>query len=145
MTETTTQDRNASRRPVRVNTGDRKPKQRFSRTRVRSFLFGEDIAGETAGETESVRRTPELALMLAVLEDAIACYHGALKAPRENPTVLRRQAQLWFSVIDWDSPFSFNNICEALNLDPSATRERILVAPVSASAAFVPNFEQASA
>jgi hypothetical protein len=129
MTNETTQDRNTSRRPIRVASGDRKPRQRFSRTRVRSFLFGEDTAAEDIADSEAVRRTPELALMLAVLEDAIACYHGSLKAPRENPAVLRRQAHLWFSLTDWDSPFSFNNICEALHLDPEATRERIL-APV---------------
>ncbi|MFT5040395.1 MAG: hypothetical protein ACI8TX_001360, partial [Hyphomicrobiaceae bacterium] len=132
-----TQDRNTSRRPVRVASGEQKPRQRFSRTRVRSFMLGENAAGETLGEVEAVKRTPELALMLAVLEDAIACYHGSLKAPRENPTVLRRQAQLWFGLNDWDSPFSFNNICEALHLDPNATRERILaeaeVTPVVAT------------
>ena len=69
---------------------------------------------------------PEKKLMLAVLEDAVACYAGKLKAPRENPKILRRQAAFWLSVDDWGSPFSFNNVCEALALDPTALRERIL-------------------
>jgi len=72
--------------------------------------------------------TPELTLMLAVLEDAIACYRRTLKRPRQNPEILARQAEFWFRLDDWESPFSFNNICDALGLDPIATRERILVA-----------------
>jgi len=97
--------------------------QRFSRTRPRSFFTAR--SQETPTE-EGSERTPERALMLAVLEDAVACYAGKLKAPRENPKILRRQAAFWLSCEDWDSPFSFNNVCEALALDPTALRERIL-------------------
>lgn len=99
------------------------PKTRFSRTRPRSFLASR---GERALSEDTQERTPERALALAVLEDAIACYAGKLKAPRENPKILRRQAAFWLSCEDWDSPFSFNNVCEALALDPTALRERIL-------------------
>jgi len=97
-------------------------KQRFTRTRPRSF-FSASGQDPLIDEPE---RTPERALMLAVLEDAVACYAGKLKAPRENPKILRRQAAFWLSCEDWDSPFSFNNVCEALALDPTAIRERIL-------------------
>jgi hypothetical protein len=98
-------------------------KTRFSRTRPRSFFSAS--ADESLSE-EGQQRTPERALCLAVLEDAVACYAGKLKAPRENPRILRRQAEFWLSCEDWDSPFSFNNVCEALALDPTALRERIL-------------------
>jgi hypothetical protein len=125
-------DRNSARRPSRTGGPEQSPRQRFSRTRVRSFLFSDEAsaAADGQGPTDSVRKTPELALMLAVLEDAIACFHGSLKAPRENPEVLHRQAHHWLRVTDWDSPFSFNNVCEALGLDPQATRERIAHARV---------------
>ena len=103
--------------------GTAERRTRFSRTRPRSFFSAD--ADESLSE-EAKERTPERALMLAVLEDAVACYAGKLKAPRENPTVLRRQAAFWLSCEDWDSPFSFNNVCEALALDPTALRERIL-------------------
>jgi len=75
---------------------------------------------------KALQWTPELALMLAILEDAVACYRMTLKRPRQNPEILARQAEFWFRLDDWDSPFSFNNICEALQLDPVATREKIL-------------------
>ncbi len=101
-------------------------KERFTRTRVRSFLAG---GQQEVNEEDSVSRTPERALMLAVLEDAIACYAGRLKAPRENPLILRRQAQHWLVSDDWESPFSFNNVCDSLALDPTSLRSRILVDP----------------
>lgn len=120
---TTTKGRTATPGRRAGSTGER-----FARTRVRSFMAG---GSEEALEEPAVSRTPEKALMLAVLEDAIACYAGRLKAPRENPTILRRQAQHWLVSDDWESPFSFNNVCEALALDPTALRSRILVDPSS--------------
>lgn len=109
---------------VRATEGEVREK-RFSRTRPRSFF---EAGSHGNPEEEAPDRTPERALMLAVLEDAVACYAGRLKAPRENPKILRRQAAFWLSCEDWDSPFSFNNVCEALALDPEAIRERILTA-----------------
>ena len=64
-------------------------KSRFARTRPRSFF---SATNQEKPVDESQERTPERALMLAVLEDAVACYAGRLKAPRENPKILRRQA-----------------------------------------------------
>jgi hypothetical protein len=86
-------------------------------------------------DQRNIQWTPELALMLAVLEDAIACYRRTLKRPRQNPAILARQAEFWIRLEDWESPFSFNNICEALGLDPVATRSRILRSAASERAA----------
>jgi len=92
---------------------------------VRDSLIG---LGEADPENDApaLQWTPELTLMLAILEDAIACYRRALKRPRQNPEILARQAEFWIRLDDWESPFSFNNICEALRLEPVATRQRIL-------------------
>ena len=88
-----------------------------------SYTMGEP---DPEADQHSIQWTPELALMMAVLEDAIACYRRTLKRPRQNPEILSRQAEFWFRLDDWESPFSFNNICEALGLEPVATRDRIL-------------------
>ncbi len=85
--------------------------------------------GRTRGlvqTTGALDRKPELALMVAVLEDAIACYNGTISTRRENPTLLRRQARRWLESTDWNSPFSFNYICEALDLDPRDARRKII-------------------
>ncbi|HYC01388.1 MAG TPA: hypothetical protein VEC57_19805 [Candidatus Limnocylindrales bacterium] len=107
-----------------VKIGNKASAARFARTRARSYIAA--TRQDEREEGPGAQRTPERALMMAVLEDAIACYAGRLKAPRENPKILRRQAEHWLQSEDWDSPFSFNNVCDALALDPKALRQRIL-------------------
>ena len=68
----------------------------------------------------------EKALMLAVLEDGIRCFQEHLRNPRLNPRLLSEQAEEWISAEDWDWPFSFNNVCETLGLDPEALRSALL-------------------
>jgi len=90
---------------------------------------------EPETEQRTIQWSPELALMLAVLEDAVACYRRTLKRPRQNPEILARQAEFWVRLEDWEAPFSFNNICDALGLDPVATRERVLTGAPAEKAA----------
>ncbi len=68
----------------------------------------------------------EKALMLAVLEDGIRCFQEHLKNPRVRPRLLARQAEKWIRSSDWDWPFSFNNVCESLSLNPDCLRSRLL-------------------
>jgi hypothetical protein len=68
----------------------------------------------------------EKALMLAVLEDGIRCFQEHLTNPRSNPRLLSKQAEDWIRAVDYEWPFSFNNVCETLGIDPDALRERLL-------------------
>jgi len=68
----------------------------------------------------------EKALMLAVLEDGIRCFQEHLKNPRVRPRLLARQAEKWIRSADWDWPFSFNNVCESLSLNPECLRNQLL-------------------
>ena len=68
----------------------------------------------------------EKALMLAVLEDGIRCFQEHLRNPRSNPRLLSQQAEAWIRAVDYDWPFSFNNVCETLGIDPSALRTTLL-------------------
>ena len=68
----------------------------------------------------------EKALMLAVLEDGIRCFQEHLRNPRSNPRLLSREAEDWIRASDYDWPFSFNNVCETLGIDPSALRSALL-------------------
>ncbi|HEY8516347.1 MAG TPA: hypothetical protein VIS07_12600 [Candidatus Binatia bacterium] len=68
----------------------------------------------------------EKALMLAVLEDGIRCFQEHLKNPRVRPRLLARQAEKWIRSTDWDWPFSFNNVCESLSLNPDCLRSKLL-------------------
>jgi hypothetical protein len=68
----------------------------------------------------------ERALMLAVLEDGIRCFQENLANPRVRARLMARQAEKWIRSADWDWPFSFNNICESLELDAESLRRRLL-------------------
>lgn len=77
----------------------------------------------------------EKALMLAVLEDGIRCFQEHLKNPRVRPRLLARQAEKWIRSADWDWPFSFNNVCESLSLNPECLRTRLLAPRTNGEAA----------
>ena len=68
----------------------------------------------------------EKALMLAVLEDAIRCFQEYFRTTRARPRMLSRQAERWIRTRDWNWPFSFNNVCEALGIDPDCMRDTLL-------------------
>jgi hypothetical protein len=70
-------------------------------------------------------RSPEQRLMAAVLEDAIR----ELERPSEiwiGPAGRRRaEVQAWVESDDVAWPFSFLNVCDALDLNPAGVRRRI--------------------
>lgn len=63
----------------------------------------------------------ERALMLAVLEDAIRCY---LEPPRGALRV-QREAEHWIFSADETWPFSFVNICDALEIAAGPLRRKL--------------------
>jgi hypothetical protein len=65
---------------------------------------------------------PEKRLMLAVMEDAIACFQKY--APARNHREMRRfrEAENWIFNPDGDWWFSFENICAHLGLDAGYVR-----------------------
>ncbi len=66
----------------------------------------------------------EQKLMLAVLEDAVSCFQKYFTARDKIGTSLFREAEEWILLqekSDWI--FSFDNVCETLDLDPGHIRE----------------------
>ncbi|MBI2360148.1 MAG: hypothetical protein HYV04_14835 [Deltaproteobacteria bacterium] len=61
------------------------------------------------------------ALMLAVLEDGIACFQSYFFQPSRTNSRLFQEAEEWINSED-DGIFSFNSICETLDLDPARLR-----------------------
>lgn len=108
--------------PLEAPRGDRTPESLVE-------LFAPDIVLPEQF-FEGARRdsyiSGEKALMLAVLEDGIRCFQEHLRNPRSNPRLLSREAEEWIRAIDYDWPFSFNNVCETLGIDASALRAALL-------------------
>ena len=63
-------------------------------------------------------------LLLAVLEDGIACFQGYFSKPSRTNEKLFLETEVWISSND-DDVFSFNNVCENLGFDPDALRKRL--------------------
>jgi hypothetical protein len=66
---------------------------------------------------------PEKKLMLAVLEDAIACFQKYHSARDGKGKVLFQDAEDWIMDENGDWPFSFANVCETLGFDPAYLRQ----------------------
>jgi hypothetical protein len=73
-----------------------------------------------------VQTEPEKRLMLAVLEDALACFQKHFTARGGRGLRLFRETEEWIFKADSNQPFSFTNICEVVGFDPAYIREGLL-------------------
>ena len=71
------------------------------------------------------RYGPEERLLFAILEDAISCYQGYLRADKREERLIFTEAERWI-FDDSDEFISFNNICDTLRLDPNYIRRGLL-------------------
>lgn len=68
---------------------------------------------------------PERELMLAILADAIECILKYCEQPIPMRIKLFQEAREWLFDHEEKEPFSFLNVCETLDLDPSYLRRGI--------------------
>lgn len=68
---------------------------------------------------------PEKKLMLAILEDAIACYQKYVFARDGKGKALFHEAEEWIEAGGSASVFSFDSVCETLGLNPEYVRRGI--------------------
>jgi hypothetical protein len=94
-----------------------------------SALFQPDILLADHYRETTRKKTllePEKELMLAVLEDALYCFQRNIFARTKKEKVLLREAKDW--ILEENSPglFSFETICETLNIDPNYLRKGLM-------------------
>ena len=65
---------------------------------------------------------PEKRLMLAVMEDAISTFQKSVRGLTRRQRRLFRETEEWIGSADSRWPFSFENICETLQLNPGYIR-----------------------
>jgi len=73
----------------------------------------------------SAAPTPERLLMLAVLENAVMCYRRYARARDLRTRRWFEEARDWLASGDRSSIFSFESICDALDLHPSYVRRAL--------------------
>jgi len=69
---------------------------------------------------------PEKRLILAVLDDAVACFQKYVSAQKPKEKALFQEVEEWFLEKESDWAFSFENICESLDLDPDYLRKGLV-------------------
>jgi hypothetical protein len=68
----------------------------------------------------------ETRLVFAVLEDAVRCYVKTVNSSRRSDREQFEEVQQWFRAeARGHSPFSFEYICDVLEIEPAALRERL--------------------
>lgn len=65
---------------------------------------------------------PEKRLMLAVMEDAIATFQKSIYGVTRRQRRLLKETEEWISSVDTAWPFSFENICAALDIESTYLR-----------------------
>ncbi len=89
-------------------------------------LFEPDlITPEQHRDRVQMERTdqPEIRLMLAVMEDAVATYQRYASEPGRRNRRLFEEAESWINSTDTTWPYSFENICAALRFEPETLRK----------------------
>jgi hypothetical protein len=93
--------------------------------RVTSLFQPDTLLPEQYLETfrRKLHLEPEKKLMLAVLEDAIACFQKYVFARDGKGRVLFQEADDWIQDSNNDWLFSFGNVCETLGFNPDYLRQ----------------------
>jgi hypothetical protein len=70
---------------------------------------------------------PEKKLMLAILEDAVACFQKYMFTRDGKGKALFREAEQWIEGNGKDGIFAFDSVCEMLGFDPDYLRRGLAV------------------
>ena len=70
---------------------------------------------------------PERRLCATLLIDAVQQFREGMQAPRRRDEQAFQEVVMWFASKDTRSPFSFENVCELLDLNPDYVRRRLAV------------------
>ena len=79
-----------------------------------------------SAQDRSYAERGEVALMRAVLEDALHCVAKQFSHRGRRPQRLAREAEAWFFADDEHWLFAFVNICAVLGLDPGYVRRGLI-------------------
>jgi hypothetical protein len=91
-------------------------------------LFQPDLllSAQYFGNLRKTLLEPEKKLMFAILEDAINCYQSNLTAHSVRGKRFFEETKSWIVAVGSDWIFSFENVCEALGLNPQYVRQGLL-------------------
>ena len=83
---------------------------------------GTQLTFAIENDSRELTASPRNRLMLAVLEEALVTFQRGLNSPRAEQRRLFHEVDRWVASHDTDWPFSFENICGCLRIDPDYIR-----------------------
>jgi hypothetical protein len=86
-------------------------------------LSGTDVILGIEMDKPELTASPRNRLMLAVLEEALVTFQRGLNSPRAEQRRHFFEVDRWVASDDTDWPFSFENICNCLRIDPDYIRK----------------------
>jgi hypothetical protein len=92
-------------------------------------LFEPDVLARYEYSNVFRRKLPlcaEQRLMFAVLTDAVECFQRYHDSKRRHLRALCHNAETWIMNRSQRALFSFENVCESLNIDPAYLRQGLL-------------------
>lgn len=94
------------------------------RTQFRSFFEPDVLTSHGFFKVYQQRAQwdPEERLMFAVLTDAVECFQKHVDSQSRRSRLLFAEAAEWIESREESSPFSFEQICQTLNINPSYLR-----------------------
>src|SRR5216684_1546354 len=69
---------------------------------------------------------PIMRLMAGILIDAVRCFQHSFEVGRSDRRQEFREAQFWIFDDKGNGPFSFQNVCDSLEIDPGGLRNWIV-------------------
>ena len=115
-----------------VSNGKRTAHLDFIPSAVEPSTYATDLSAEqlqqfiTVTHDSAVLWSGPRRLLLAVLEDAVACWSRYLHAHSPRERQMFRETQDWFWAKDQPGLFAFESICQHLALDPDSIRCRLI-------------------
>ena len=84
--------------------------------------MGTSVIADLHGDRPELTANPRNRLMLAVLEEALVTFQRGLDSSKAEQRRHFHEVDRWVSSDDTDWPFSFENICSCLRIDPDYIR-----------------------
>jgi len=88
-------------------------------------LLREQLEPMLGGKRDNGVGGPERALMRALLQDAVLCLIGEAAPAKERPK-LAEEARYWVASRSRGWVFSFERVCESLDIEPEYARKHLL-------------------
>jgi hypothetical protein len=107
----------------RIEEGESMSRVKLGKKRTEPAGAGDLVVPEQFFDRAKLPNDPERRLRLAVLEEALSLFQKHIGATEGRPKFAFQEVLTWISSRDRSWPFAFENVCDALEIDPDYLRD----------------------